>query len=90
NFSPESRDAAIAQLRTEWEKVLAPYRQLEGAGRVSRTGLLDVKAAYDILGAKVNSGSGGSSSSGGCVAGIPAVIVGLVLVLALRRMKSRP
>ncbi|MBR0150612.1 MAG: S8 family serine peptidase [Synergistaceae bacterium] len=85
DISPESRDTEITQVRLMAEERYAPYEQFDGKGRVSRTGLLDVKAAYDILGSKVNSGGGGSSSSGGCVAGIPAVIVGLAVAFILRR-----
>ena len=65
-----SRDEIIERITLEAEELYAPYKQLDGTGHVSRTGLLDVKAAYDIL-AK---GSHGSGSSSGCNAGIPAVI----------------
>ena len=77
---PVSHDEAIAQITHEAEEIYAPYKQFDGTAMVSRTGLLDVKAAYDILGERINVKSVGSSS-GGCTTGIPAVIV-IVLCIA--------
>lgn len=89
-ISADKRASEIARRKAEFETNYGPYKQLDGTGRVSRMGMLDVKAAYDILGAKVNSGGGSvSSSSGGCVAGVPAVIAGLAVVLAFKLRKSR-
>ena len=88
-ISADKRASEIARRKAEFETNYGPYKQLDGTGRVSRMGMLDVKAAYDILGAKVNSGGVGSSSSGGCVAGVPAVIAGLAVVLAFKLRKSR-
>lgn len=69
-----SRDEFIEKITLEYEEKYAPYKQFDGTARVSRTGLLDVKAAYDILGERINVTPVGSSS-GGCTTGIPAVIV---------------
>ena len=65
-----SRDELIAKVTLTYEEKYAPYKQFDGNGRVSRTGLLDVKAAYDLLEQR----SHGSGSSSGCYAGLPAVI----------------
>ena len=69
--APESRDAEIEKITRNAEEFYAPYKQFDGTARVSRMGLLDVKAAYDLLEKR----SHGSGSSSGCYAGIPAVIV---------------
>ncbi len=83
---PESRDAEIARVTREAEERYAPYKQLDGAGRVCRTGLLDVKAAYDLLEKR----SHGSGSSSGCNAGLGAVIVILAMAgFILSRTKFR-
>ncbi len=60
------------------------YESLDGTGRVSRTGLLEVKAAYDILGERMRA-ERLSSSGGGCNAGchifmVIAVIMGAALI----------
>ena len=83
---PESRDAEIAQARREAEELYAPYEQLDGKGRVSRTGLLDVKAAYELLEEIVH---GGNGSSSGCSAGIPVIIVLLAGMYMIGRGKFR-
>ena len=82
---PASRDEEIAKVTLEYEEMYAPYKQLDGKGRVSRTGLLDVKAAYDILEKR----SHGSGSSSGCNAGIPVMIVFLAGVFMAGRGKIR-
>ena len=66
----------------QYEEIFAPYKQFDGAGRVSRTGLLDIKAAYDLLADRVKPLS---SSSSGCNAGytfmmLLAVILGLAMI----------
>ena len=78
-----SRDVMIERVTLEYEEIFAPYKQFDGAGRVSRTGLLDIKAAYDLLADRVKPLS--SSSSGGCNAGytfmmLLAVILGLAMI----------
>ena len=86
-----SRDVEIARITREAEELYAPYKALDGAGRVSRTGLLDVKAAYDILAARGTGTSRSSSSSNsGCRAGSSAVMLTVVTVsvfVMLRRRK---
>ncbi|MBQ2617538.1 MAG: S8 family serine peptidase [Synergistaceae bacterium] len=82
---PASRDEEIAKVTLEYEEMYAPYKQFDGKGHVSRTGLLDVKAAYDILEKR----SHGSGSSSGCNAGIPVMIVLLAGVFMARRWKFR-
>lgn len=81
--SPESRDAKIAEYTRRAEKRYAPYKQLDGAGRVSRTGMLDVKAAYDLLEKR----SHGSGSSSGCNAGVGAAVMILAVGFILSRRK---
>ena len=76
-----SRDVFIEKITLEYEEKYAPYKQFDGKGRVSRTGLLDVKAAYDILENRTH----GSGSSSGCSAGISAVIMILAGGFILRR-----
>ena len=83
-ISVESRDALIEEVIARAQERYAKYKPLDGTGRVSRTGLLDVKAAYDLLGERVHTG-GLSSPSGGCSAGesvlmVLAVILGLALI----------
>ena len=56
---------------------------LDGAGRVSRTGLLDVKAAYDILAETAGSSSG--SSSGGCSSGGAVVMLSALILWTLKK-----
>ena len=78
----ESRDALIEEERVRIQEKYVNYEPLDGTGRVSRTGLLDVKAAYDLLAERVKPLS---SASGGCNAGytlvtVLAVILGLVLI----------
>lgn len=80
-----SRDELIAKVTLEYEEKYAPYKQFDGTARVSRTGLLDVKAAYDLLEQR----SHGSGSSSGCYAGIPAVIVILAGLFMAGRGKFR-
>ena len=55
-----SRDAYLEDIRS----TLAPYKALDGAGRVSRTGLLDVKKSLDLLTAEMSASK--RSSSSGC------------------------
>ena len=78
----ESRDERLESYRDFLQEIFAKYKPLDGTGRVSRTGLLDVKAAYDLLGERVKPLP---SSSGGCNAGYTvvmalAVILGLALI----------
>ena len=77
---PESRDVEVERITRAVEEEYAPYKQFDGNGRVSRTGLLDVKAAYEIL----ERSSHGSGTSSGCNAGITAVIVVLAGGFILR------
>ena len=84
DISPESRDAEIARARLKGEELYEPYRQFDGAVRVSRTGLLDVKAAYDLLEQR----SHGSGSSSGCSAGIP-VVIAILSILAVKFIRSK-
>ena len=84
-IAPESRDEKIAEITRDAEELYAPYKQLDGTGRVSRTGLLDVKAAYDRL-SKVR---GESSSSSGCSAGVGAAVVILAGAFVIVRVKFR-
>ena len=65
-----SRDALLDEYRVSLEERDAKYKPLDGTGRISRTGLLDVKAAYDLLGERLKAQES-SSSSGGCSAGYP-------------------
>ena len=83
-IAPESRDAQIAEITRNAEELYAPYKQLDGTGRVSRTGLLDVKAAYELLGKNMMVTVGGGSSSG-CSVGVGAVIAILAGGFILRR-----
>ncbi len=83
-IAPESRDAEIAQITRNAEELYAPYKQLDGTGRVSRMGLLDVKASYELLGKNVMVTVGGGSSSG-CSVGVSAVIAILAGGFILRR-----
>ena len=78
-----SRDALIEEYRVSTEAKYAKYKPLDGTGRVSRTGLLDVKAAYDIL----ERGSQGNGSSSGCNAGYPAMMIIAVFVIAIASRK---
>ncbi len=82
---PESRDVEIVRITREAEEKYAPYKQFDGNGRVCRTGLLDVKAAYEIL----EKSSHGSGSSSGCSAGVGALVVLLAGGFVLRRIKLR-
>lgn len=82
-----SRDALIEEYRATTEAKYAKYKSLDGMGRVSRTGFLDVKAAYDLLAQRVNVNT--SSSSGGCGAGYPAAVLGVILcAVVLARMRK--
>ncbi len=83
---PASRDELIAEVTQVYEEMYAPYKQFDGKARVSRTGLLDVKAAYDIL--ERSSGGAGSGSSSGCSAGIPAVVAVLAGLFIVTGIKS--
>ncbi|MBQ9564562.1 MAG: S8 family serine peptidase [Synergistaceae bacterium] len=67
-----SRDAYLE----ESFKTLEPYKALDGAGTVSRRGLLDVKKSLDLLKAEMSGSS--SSSGGGCDAGTVTGIFGLL------------
>lgn len=82
-----SRDVMIERITRETEELYAPYKQLDGTGRVSRTGLLDVKAAYDILSVR-GTGSRRSSSSG-CSAGSSTVIFSAVIVSVFAMLKRK-
>ena len=83
-----SRDEVIEARRLEVQERYSHLKQLDGAGRVSRTGLLDVKAAYDLLGERMRVQESSSSSSGGCSAGYPAVVV-LVIISACALVLKR-
>lgn len=65
---------------------LGPYRSFDGAGRISRTGLLDVRASMNILGG-VNPSSSGSSG-GGCSVSSWGLAIVLVCGLWPCRMYS--
>ena len=82
---PESRDAEIVRITREAEEMYAPYEQFDGVGHVSRTGLLDVKAAYDIL----ERGSHGNGSSSGCNGGYPAMMIIAVIAAFVIAAASR-
>ena len=84
--APESRDAEIERITRNAEELYAPYKQLDGTGRVSRTGMLDVKAAYDHLSKNI---MGGNGSSSGCSASAGAVIAILAGGFVIRRVKFR-
>ena len=84
-ISVESRDAMIEEERLRLQEKFAKYAPLDGTGRVSRTGLLDVKAAYDLLGERVKPLP---SSSGGCNAGYTAVMV-LAVILGLAMIPEK-
>ena len=75
----ESRDERLESYRDFLHEIFAKYEPIDGTGRVSRTGLLDVKAAYDLLAERVKPLS---SSSGGCSAGYTLVMV-LAVILGL-------
>ena len=83
-IAPESRDAEIERITRNAEELYAPYKQLDGNGRVSRMGMLDVKASYELLGKNVMVTVGGGSSSG-CSVGVGAVIAILAGGFILRR-----
>lgn len=82
-LSPASRDSEIERVTRGIEKSFAPYKPFDGTGRVCRTGLLDVKAAYDIL--AETAGSSSSSSSGGCNLSGAVVMLSALSLLALRK-----
>ena len=84
--APESRDAEIERITRNAEELFAPYTQLDGTGRVSRAGLLDVKAAYENLSKNIR---GGNGSSSGCSAGVGALIAILAGGFVIRRVKFR-
>ena len=84
-FPAASRDSEIERVTREAEERYAPYKALDGTGRVSRTGLLDVKAAYDLLAQRVNA-NGMGSSSGGCNSGVLGAILGAVLLAKVRKV----
>ncbi|MBR0203259.1 MAG: S8 family serine peptidase, partial [Synergistaceae bacterium] len=63
------------------------YKILDGKGKVSRTGLLDLKAALDVL-AKDSGGNFGSSSGGGCNTGLEGVFASLAAGIAIILMKK--
>jgi hypothetical protein len=77
----ESRDILIEQRRDYLERTYGQYKSFDGTAHVCRTGLLDVKAAYDILGERINT-KGVASSSGGCSAGLPVVMMISLLILS--------
>ncbi|MBQ2617539.1 MAG: S8 family serine peptidase [Synergistaceae bacterium] len=80
-----SRDALIGEYRASTEAKYAKYKPLDGTGRVSRTGLLDVKAAYDIL----ERSSYGNGSSSGCNASYPAMMIIAVIAAFVIATASR-
>ena len=79
----------IESVTREYEEMYAPYKPLDGAGRVSRTGLLDVKAAYDLLGERLKAQASSSSSSSGCSAGYPVMILFAAAFMRLIGKKHR-
>ena len=85
---PSKRDQIIASAIANQEKTAKIYQTLDAAGKVSKNGLLDVKAAYDIL-ANENKNSERSSSSGGCNVGLSFVALSLCLLVKnfLRKCK---
>ena len=83
---PESRDVEIARITREAEEKYAPYSQFDGKSKVSRTGLLDVRASYESLRKNIREGNGSSS---GCSAGVGALVVLLAGGFVLRRIKLR-
>ncbi|MBQ7558918.1 MAG: S8 family serine peptidase [Synergistaceae bacterium] len=92
-LSPASRDSEIARVTRATEEKYAPYKVFDGTGRVSRTGLLDVKAAYDILSkdifeAKTKKTVGGSSG-GGCNSGGVIIMLSVIGLWAFIRVKLK-
>ncbi len=92
-LSPASRDSEIARVTRVTEEKYAPYKVFDGTGRVSRTGLLDVKAAYDILSkdifaAKTKKTVGGSSG-GGCNSGGAVIMLSAIGLWAFIRVKLK-
>lgn len=88
NTPPESRDILIEQRRDYLERTYGQYKSFDGTAHVCRTGLLDVKAAYDILSSSSHSHI--HSSSSGCNSGHHAVMilaVILAVMIALKRVK---
>ncbi|MBQ9595957.1 MAG: hypothetical protein IJR35_08870, partial [Synergistaceae bacterium] len=63
------------------------YKILDGKGKVSRTGLLDVKAALDVLAKDSGGNSSVSSSSSGCNTGLEGVFASLAAGIAIILMK---
>ena len=63
------------------------YKILDGKGKVSRTGLLDLKAALDVL-AKDSGSNFVSSSSSGCNTGLEGVFASLAAGIAIILMKK--
>ncbi|MBR1438220.1 MAG: S8 family serine peptidase [Synergistaceae bacterium] len=79
-ISADAREREIVRVKEEDEKTYAMFKQFDGKSKVSRTGLLDVKAAYDILSKRRTVGS---STSGGCNAGKPVMILAAVIFMAV-------
>ena len=82
-----SRDALLEEYRSSLEERDAKYKPLDGTGRISRTGLLDVKAAYDLLGERLKAQES-SSSSGGCSAGYPIAVMCIAAAACAFILKS--
>ena len=63
----ESRDMMIQEVTQQIKEIFSPYEQYDGKYKLSRNGLLDIKAAYDILASQPvkTTGEGLPSSSGG-------------------------
>ncbi|MBQ6774234.1 MAG: S8 family serine peptidase [Synergistaceae bacterium] len=61
----ESRDMMIQEITQNTREIFSPYKQYDGKYKLSRNGLLDVKAAYDILASQPEANVI-QSSSGGC------------------------
>ena len=91
-----SRDSRIERVTQRVIEICSPYEQFDGKYKLSRNGLLDVKAAYDILASQFQSmdmnmnmtGAGISSSSGGCNIAYSFTFLILAGVLAVKIIKK--
>ena len=85
----ESRDMMINDVAQRVREIFSPYEQYDGKYKLSRNGLLDVKAAYDILASQPQDNKMSiSSSSGGCSIAYSftfLLLAGMILVNAVRK-----
>ncbi|MBQ7577007.1 MAG: S8 family serine peptidase [Synergistaceae bacterium] len=85
----ESRDLQIQLSEERIKARFAPYEAINGKGTVSRYGLLDIKAAYDILESEMNreNNSSPNGSSGGCNINYSflAILILLCVIIKLSR-----